>query len=91
MSHKLSYFSIPSSGARGFVARVALRSAAADGKIASFEDKRYTFGEWPAVKASGVPPLGQMPFLEVNGNVICQSIPISSYACKVAGLCESTA
>ena len=85
-AHKLNYFSIPASGARGFVTRIALRSAAADGKISSFEDNRITFPDWPAVKASGMAPLGQMPFLEVNGSVICESVPISSYSCKIAGL-----
>ena len=51
-----------------------------------FEDKRITFAELPALKASGTLPLGQLPVLSVGGTTYCQSVPLSRYACKLAGL-----
>jgi hypothetical protein len=47
---------------------------------------RPTFAEWPAIKASGAAPLGQLPFFETGGVAYTQSIPISKYACTLAGL-----
>ena len=64
---------------------MSLRKAAAEGG-AAFEDVRLTFPEWPAVKASGAAPLGQLPFFETAGVTYTQSIPISKYAATLAGL-----
>ena len=64
---------------------MALRKAAAEGG-AAFADNRLTFADWPAVKASGAAPLGQLPFFETGGVTYTQSVPISRYACTVAGL-----
>jgi len=38
------------------------------------------------MKAEGKAPLGQLPLLEVEGETFCQSVPISKYAAKLAGL-----
>ena len=51
---------------------MSLRKAAAEGG-AAFEDVRLTFPEWPAVKASGAAPLGQLPFFETAGVTYTQS------------------
>lgn len=61
--------------------RVCLRAAGA-----AFEDARLTFPEWATVKASGMAPLGQLPVLEVDGAAYTQSLPMSVYAAKLAGL-----
>ncbi len=76
--HKLTYFPL---SARGFVTRVCMR---ASGK--PFEDNRVDFPSWGALKATGFGPLGQLPVLEVDGVQYCQSIPLSAYAAKLAGL-----
>lgn len=51
-----------------------------------FVDKRVTFAELPPLKATCVLPLGQLPVLEIDGTTFCQSVPLSRYACKLAGL-----
>ena len=65
--------------------RVALRKAAAEGG-APFTDARLGFPEWAAVKATGYAPLGQLPVLEAEGHMFTQSVPMSAYAAKKAGL-----
>ena len=78
---KFSYFNLGNEGgARGFVSRVCLRKAHG----ANFTDERIEFGAWPALKPST--PLGQLPTLEIDGEVFSQSIPISQYAATIAGL-----
>ena len=54
---KLHYFNLR---ARAEPIRAALTVAGIP-----FEDVRYTFEEWGAVKASGKFPLGQVPTLEL--------------------------
>ena len=51
-----------------------------------FVDERVTFAELPALKASGTLPLGQLPVLSVGDATFCQSVPLSRYACRLAGL-----
>lgn len=42
------------------------------------------------MKPSGVAPLGQLPILKVGDKTYCQSIPLSAYAAKLAGLYPSS-
>jgi len=68
------------------VTRVCLRKAHG----AAFTDVRVPFAEWGALKASGYAPLGQLPVVEVEGGVYTQSIPMSAFAAKLAGLYPTT-
>ena len=79
-STKLTYFNLNIGGARGFVARVCFRKV----QGSNFNDERIDFSAWPALKPST--PLGQLPILELDGEVFTQSIPISKYAATLAGL-----
>lgn len=45
-----------------------------------------SFAQWGEMKASGAAPLGQLPFIETAAGAFAQSIPISKYACALAGL-----
>ena len=50
-----------------------------------FVDKRYSFEDWPAIKAEM--PLKQMPVLELaDGQRYCQSLPIARFVAKKFGL-----
>ena len=80
-SHTLTYFGL---AARGFHIRVALRKA---GLLT--EDKRLSFADWAVFEKSSL-PLGQLPALEVDGKTYCQSVPLSAYAAKLAGLYPAT-
>merc|ERR1712151_1215982 len=40
---------------------------------------------WSALKASGKPPFGQLPILEVDGQVVAHSAPIGNVIGKLAG------
>ena len=78
MSHlKLTYFDF--NAGRAEPARLALHI----GGIA-FEDYRFTFAEFPAVRKTT--PFGQVPTLHVDGVQITQSDAITRYAGKLAGL-----
>ena len=72
MAATLTYFTLPGvaaeKGARGFVTRVCMRASGQP-----FVDTRVTFAEWAALKAKA--PLGQLPTLEVGGEVLTQSVP----------------
>lgn len=83
MPTTLTYFGL---GARGFVTRVCMRKA----DPAGFVDTRLDFPAWGALKATGFGPLGQLPVLDVDGAQHCQSIAISAYAAKLAGLYPAT-
>ena len=63
---KFSYFNLM---ARGEGIRMALVHSKTD-----FEDNRVEFADWPTLKATI--PSGQMPVLEVDGQVLNQSVPI---------------
>ena len=80
-THRLTYFGL---GARGFPTRVALRKA---GLLT--EDKRLSFPDWATYDKAAL-PLGQLPALEVDGKTYCQSVPLSAYAAKLAGLYPAT-
>ncbi|KAM7435007.1 hypothetical protein ABFA07_015001 [Porites harrisoni] len=85
--YKLYYFD---ARAKGEKCRLALAAAKID-----FEDVRFKVSltgeeseEWAKEKASGRPPLGQMPFLVApEGKILGQSGAIMKYICRKAGLC----
>ncbi|XP_073252272.1 hematopoietic prostaglandin D synthase-like isoform X1 [Porites lutea] len=77
--YKLYYFP-----GRGGAEKCRLAFAAA--KI-EYEDVRVPSEEWPKEKASGRPPLGQMPFIVTpEGKTLAQSGTILKYICKKGGL-----
>lgn len=51
-----------------------------------FEDKRIPSADWQALKSSGKPPCGQMPFLEVDGKQVSQYHACLLYVGKQTGL-----
>ncbi|CAK4758862.1 hypothetical protein AeMF1_013146 [Aphanomyces euteiches] len=73
---KLTYFDF---AARGETTRLAL----VIGDVL-FEDERLQREDWPALKASM--PYKELPVMTVDGHVLCQSLAISRYAGKLAGL-----
>lgn len=79
----LTYFGLPG---RAFAIRVALNAALERKAIASFEDKRLTFQEWKDSKDSLNAPLGQLPIVEIDGKVFCQSVALTRWSAKLAGL-----
>jgi len=74
LTYKLSYFDL---AGRAEPIRIALTGAGV-----SFEEVRYSFAEWPAVKPTT--PMGQLPILEVGGTPIVQAFPILKYAGTLA-------
>ncbi|KAG4070508.1 hypothetical protein HA402_005740 [Bradysia odoriphaga] len=50
----------------------------------NYEDNRVSHEDWPAIKSST--PMGQMPVLEVDGNVVHQSGAILRYLARRFGL-----
>ncbi|KAL3668098.1 hypothetical protein V7S43_006962 [Phytophthora oleae] len=54
-----------------------------------FVDERVQFPDFPALKPTL--PFGQLPNLEVDGNIFAQSMAITRYAAKLAGLYPSDA
>jgi len=71
----LYYFNFPFW--RAEVCRLALHLGEVE-----FEDKRVDF---KFIKECGKAPLGQAPFLEVDGKVICQTGAIARYCGKLGG------
>lgn len=51
-----------------------------------FTDHTITFDEWPAIKASGLSPIGQLPVMEIDGHKLTNSIAIASYIARKNGL-----
>jgi hypothetical protein len=84
-SVRLLYLELGAHGARAFVARVCFRKFAAESGSA-FEDVRVPFSSWAALKSSGVAPLNQLPILFIGERTITQSVPISAFAARQAGL-----
>ncbi|XP_066304198.1 glutathione S-transferase-like [Branchiostoma lanceolatum] len=74
--YKLTYFN---ARGRGELTRLIFAAAGVE-----FEDVRLGHGEWGPLKETS--PMGQMPLLEVDGQVICQSGAIFRYAAKETGL-----
>ncbi|XP_068737236.1 probable glutathione S-transferase 9 [Montipora capricornis] len=80
--YKLYYFE---GRARAEVCRLSFAAA----NIA-FEDIRLKREDWVKEKASGRPPLGQMPFIVTpEEKCLAQSGAIMKYICKMGGLCPS--
>ena len=72
-------------------ARAGLIRAALTYSKANWEDKRVSFEEWPAFKSSGKLEFGQMPALEVNGNIYTQTLAIEHLVGKKHELLGSNA
>ncbi|XP_066304194.1 glutathione S-transferase-like [Branchiostoma lanceolatum] len=75
--YKLTYFK--ASVGRGELVRLIFAAAGVE-----FEDVRLEREEWRLLKETS--PMGQLPMLEVGGQVICQSGAIFRYAAKETGL-----
>ena len=80
---KLIYFDIPGKAE-------AIRLCAAVGKVA-MEDVRITRDEFAAMKESGRLPFGQVPSLEVDGQVFGQSKTIERFVAKRVGMMGANA
>lgn len=78
--YKLTYFKVT---ARGELPRLVFKAAGVD-----FEDERIDREEMARRKADM--PFGQIPVLEEDGKVICQSIAISRYLARKFGLAGGT-
>jgi glutathione S-transferase len=52
-----------------------------------YEDIRFEREQWPSIKPTM--PFGKVPVLEINGTVVNQSVAISRYLAKQAGLTGS--
>ncbi|RUS85789.1 hypothetical protein EGW08_006418, partial [Elysia chlorotica] len=75
-SYKLNYFD---ARGRGEVIRLVFAAAGQE-----FEDNRVSREDWPALKPKT--PFGQMPALEVDGEMIAQTGAICNYLAKEFGL-----
>ncbi|XP_078659354.1 hematopoietic prostaglandin D synthase-like [Branchiostoma floridae x Branchiostoma belcheri] len=74
--YKLTYFNLR---ARGELTRFIFAAAGVQ-----YDDNRIEFSEWPALKEKT--PMGQMPLLEADGKVVCQSGAIARYMARETGL-----
>ncbi|XP_057368614.1 glutathione S-transferase 1-like [Daphnia carinata] len=74
--YKLHYFNLRG---RAELARLIMSQAGVE-----FEDVRFERTEWPALKATM--PFGQVPVLEVDGQMLAQSNTISRYLARKHGL-----
>ena len=75
----LNYFNIQG---KGEVARLLFHC-----KGVEFVDNQINFQDWPSQKSDRSRfPLGQMPTLEIDGHVACQSAAITSYLAEIFGL-----
>ncbi|XP_077992743.1 putative glutathione S-transferase 6 [Glandiceps talaboti] len=54
-----------------------------------FEDKRITFEEWGEMTKNNAyrGPLGQLPYAELDGEVICQTAALVRLAARKVGIC----
>ncbi|XP_022173346.1 glutathione S-transferase-like [Myzus persicae] len=75
-TYKLTYFNLT---ARGEQIRFLLSYLNVD-----FEDVRFKPEQWPEIKPTM--PFGKVPVLEIDGKTVNQSIAISRYLAKKAGL-----
>ena len=72
---KFTYFNLRARG--GEVCRLILAYAAEE-----YEDNRIELEKWSNVNPTLNLPFGQLPTLEVHGNVLCQSVTIGRYLAK---------
>ncbi|XP_057293794.1 glutathione S-transferase 1-like [Hydractinia symbiolongicarpus] len=81
--YTLHYFDLP---ARGEPIRMLFAVAGVE-----YEDKRYGFTDVPSIKENDkLFPMGQLPSLEVDDEVICQSHSITRYLANAYDLYGST-
>ncbi|XP_078659356.1 hematopoietic prostaglandin D synthase-like [Branchiostoma floridae x Branchiostoma belcheri] len=80
--YKLTYFN---ARARGELIRLIFAAAGVE-----FDDVRFNYEQWYAFKAKGTTPMGQMPVLGVDGQMMCQSLAIARYVARENGLCGKT-
>ena len=76
MSYKLTYFNIKGLGH-------PIRFMFFQGGV-PFEDNRIKREDWEAMKPTT--PMGQMPLLEVDGKIVCQTAAICRFVGKKTGL-----
>ncbi|XP_055338396.1 probable glutathione S-transferase 5 [Paramacrobiotus metropolitanus] len=79
--YTLHYFNLR---ARGEISRWIFKYAGQE-----FEDKRYEFSEWPAQKPNA--PDGTLPWLEVDGKKLSQSMAIARYLARTFKLAGQNA
>jgi len=60
-------------------------------KKVEFEDIKYEFSSWPAVKITGNFEFEQIPMLEINGQKLIQTIAILQYLSKLFNISGSSA
>ena len=60
-------------------------------KKVEFEDVKYDFSSWPAVKKSGILEFEQIPMLEINGKKLIQTNAILQYLAKLFNISGSSA
>ena len=58
---------------------------------ANWEDCRFTFAEWPAVKSTGKFEFGQLPALEVDGKVKVQTMALEVFVARRFGFLGTNA
>eukprot|EP00762_Andalucia_godoyi_P006908 ANDGO_08342.mRNA.1 Glutathione S-transferase 1 len=73
-SYKLTYFK---GRGRAEIVRLVFAEAGV-----AYTDHRIEQEEWPALKASGYAPFGQLPVLEVDGVVYGQSIALARFVAR---------
>ncbi|EDV25616.1 expressed hypothetical protein [Trichoplax adhaerens] len=81
-NYRLTYFE-----ARGRAELARYLFALAD---VSYEDVRVTSEEWKKIKGDSKAPFGQLPMLEVDDKVLCQSDAIAVYLAREFGLAGKT-
>ena len=57
---------------------------------ASFTDNRIEWNDWPSLKAQSNAPLGQLPYLEINGVLLPQSVAIARFVAREHNLAGKT-
>eukprot|EP00058_Branchiostoma_floridae_P024899 XP_002610389.1 hypothetical protein BRAFLDRAFT_277735 [Branchiostoma floridae] len=80
--YKFTYFN---ARGRGELVRLIFAAAGVE-----YEDVRFDWEQWLAFKAKGTTPMGQIPVLEVDGRMMCQSLAIARYVARETGLCGTT-
>jgi len=79
MPHKLVYFD---GRGRGELIRLLFAQAGVE-----YKDERISFGDWGAIKADKTRfPLGQMPVLELDGKILCQTMVIARHLAREFGM-----